>query len=323
MEHYLNQFVRAWRSVTARTVRDALSVLLLLVVVIGAGFSALTTYAHLVLFDEKRFTEELGEIFTNEDIQSVVADSFVSAAVTMAAQPVAPAGAANVETTLGIDIPPVVAELLTNPANTALLTQTLRQTHQDFLATTDNPLAANVVQQSVRADLRPIFNQTLAEVATNEDLAFLNNLTPPNDAGVITVLQRAEPGDRFFEFIDQLQDLRSSIISLIILCGITALLLSPARTRVVWAIGIGIVGMAGILAVGIYGTRALLAVQIDKTNTARAAQAIHEALLADLNGRLLDMALIGILMIVVGGISGWAWQRFGPTSPQKKPGTTP
>ena len=93
------------------------------------------------------------------------------------------------------------------------------------------------------------------------------------------MLQRTEPGDRFWEFLGQLQDRRSSTITLILLCGIGALLISPSRTRVLWSIGIGIVAMAGILGVGIYGSRALLAVLIDNSDTVRAAQSIHEALL--------------------------------------------
>ncbi|MCY4162942.1 MAG: hypothetical protein OXE93_01805 [bacterium] len=317
MEQYLTQLVKAWRSVTSRTIREAVSVLLLLIVVIGAGFSALATYSNLVLFDEDRFATELGDIFADEDIQSVVADSFVTSAIDMANQPAAPAGAAGVELTLQTDIPPVVTRLLNSTANAGLLAGVIRQTHQDILAVEAGTLVANPPLLSVRADLRPIFNQTLAEIATNEELSFLNAINPPADAGVITVLQRAVPGDRFWEFIGQLQDRRSATISLMIMCGIAALLLSPSRTRVVWAIGIGVSGMAGLLAVGIYGTRALLAVLISKTNTVRAAQSIHEALLGDLNGRLLDMALFGVLMIVIGGFSGWAWRRYGPTPPEE------
>jgi len=81
---------------------------------------------------------------------------------------------------------------------------------------------------------------------------------------------------------------------------------------------LAIVAMAGILGVGIYGSRALLAVLIDNTDTVRAAQSIHEALLGDLSGRLMDMALIGVLMIVVGAAAGWVWRRFGPTPPEEK-----
>ena len=59
MEDYFQQLVRSWRSVTSRTVREAVAVLLLLIVVLGAGFSALTTYADVVVFDEDRFAQEL------------------------------------------------------------------------------------------------------------------------------------------------------------------------------------------------------------------------------------------------------------------------
>ena len=140
---------------------------------------------------------------------------------------------------------------------------------------------------------------------------------------MVTVLQRAEPGDRFWEFLGQLQDRRSSTITLILLCGIGSLLIAPSRTRVLWSIGVGIVAMAGILGVGIYGSRALLAVLIDNSDTVRAAQAIHEALLGDLSGRLMGMALIGVLMIVVGAAFGWLWRKFGPTPPEEKALATP
>ena len=318
MKQYLNQIVRAWRSVTSRTVREGVSVLLLLVVIVGAGFSALTTYANVVLFDEERFAEELSDIFANEDVQQVVSNSFVASAIEMADQPVVAAGAAGVELTLRTEIAPIVSRLLTRASNAALLENAIRQTHQDILAVEGGTLVANPPLLTVRANLQPIFNQTLAELTNNSELAFFNNLTPPADAGVITVVQRVAPSDRFWEFIGQLQDRRSSTISLIILCGVVALLLSPSRSRVVWAIGIGISAMAGVLAVGIYASRALLAVLIDNTSTVRASQAIHEALLADLNGRLLDMALFGLSMIVVGAISGWAWRRYGPTPPEQQ-----
>ena len=64
MEDYFQQLVRSWRSVTSRTVREAVAVLLLLIVVFGSGFSALTTYAEVVIFDEDRFVEELAGSLT-------------------------------------------------------------------------------------------------------------------------------------------------------------------------------------------------------------------------------------------------------------------
>ena len=36
----------------------------------------------------------------------------------------------------------------------------------------------------------------LDQIVANEELAFLGTVTPPFDAGEVTVLQRAEPGDR-------------------------------------------------------------------------------------------------------------------------------
>ncbi len=318
MEDYFQQLVRSWRSVTSRTVREAVAVLLLLIVVFGSGFTALTTYANLVVFDEDRFTEELAGIFDDEDVQNVVATSFVAAATEMADLPVTPAGSAGAQKAIQQEIPPVAGRLLTAEANNRLLERAVRQAHGDVLAVMGGTLVANPPVQSVEVDLGPIFNQVLAEIVADEELAFLDSVTPPPDAGVVTVLQRAEPGDRFWEFLGQLQDRRSSTITLILLCGIGALLISPSRTRVLWGIGAGIVAMAGILGVGIYGSRALLAVLIDNTDTVRAAQSIHEALLGDLSGRLMDMALIGVLMIVVGAAAGWVWRRFGPTPPEEK-----
>lgn len=318
MEDFFQQLVRSWRSVTSRTVREAVAVLLLLIVVLGSGFSALTTYADLVVFNQDRFAEELSGIFDDEDVHNVVAASFTTTTVDMADLPVTPAGSAGAQQAIAQEIPAVVAELLANEGNDGRLEQAVRQAHNDVLAVMGGTLVANPPVRSVEVDLRPIFNQMLAAIADNDELAFLNNVTPPADAGVITVLQRAEPGDRFWEFLGQLQDRQSSTITLILLCGIASLLISPSRTRVLWSIGIGIVAMAGILGVGIYGSRALLAVLIDNTDTVRAAQAIHEALLADLSGRLMDMALIGVLMIVIGGAVGWVWRRFGPTPPEEK-----
>ncbi|MCY4195142.1 MAG: hypothetical protein OXF04_12775, partial [bacterium] len=94
MEDYFQQLARSWRSVTSRTVREAVAVLLLLIVVLGSGFSALTTYANLVVFDENRFTEELAGIFDNENVHRLVAASFTATTVEMADLPVTPAGAA-------------------------------------------------------------------------------------------------------------------------------------------------------------------------------------------------------------------------------------
>ena len=318
MEDYFQQLVRSWRSVTSRTVREAVSVLLLLIVVFGSGFSALTTYADLVVFDEDRFTEELAGIFDDEDVHNVVAASFITTTVEMADLPATPAGSAGAEQTIQQELPAVVADLLTDEANHGLLEQAVRQAHRDVLAVEGGTLVANPPVRAVQVDLGPIFNQAQAGLVLNEDLAFLGPVAPPADAGVVTVLQRSEPGDRFWEFLGQLQDRRSSTITLILLCGIGALLISPSRPRVVWSIGTGIVAMAGILGVGIYGTRALLAVLIDNTDTVRAAQSIHDALLDDLSGRLVDMALIGILLIVIGAGGGWLWRRFGPTPPEEK-----
>ena len=292
--------------------------LLLLIVVFGSGFSALTTYANLVLFNEDRFTEELAGIFDDEDVHSLVAAAFTATAVEMADLPVAPAGSAGTQQTIQQEVPAVVAALLADEANDRLLERAIRQAHGDFLATEGGTLVANPPIRSVRVDLGPIFNQMVDEIAAHEELAFLGTAMTPADAGVVTVLERAEPGDRFWEFLGQLQDRRSSTITLILLCGIGALLISPSRTRVVWSMGTGIVAMAGILGVGIYGSRALLAVLIDNTGTVRVAQSIHEALLGDLSGRLMDMALIGVLMIVIGAALGWLWRRFGPTPPEEK-----
>ncbi len=324
MEDYLQQFVRSWRSVTSRTVREAVSVLLLLIVVLGSGFSALTTYADLVVFDENRFTEELDGIFDDENVHSVVAAAFTSTAEEMADLPVTPAGSTGTRQAIRDEIQAVVGDLLTDEANDHLLERAVRQAHGDVLAVVGGTAVANPPARNVEVDLTPIFNQALAEIVTNEELAFLGRVTPPPDAGVVTVLRRAEPGDRFWEFLGQLQDRRSSTITLILLCGIAALLLSPSRPRVLWSTGTGIVAMAGILGVGIYGTRALLAVLIDNTDTVRAAQAIHEALMGDLNGRLMGMALIGGVMIVIGVVTGWIWNRYGPTNPEdglRTPGT--
>jgi len=318
VEDYFQQLVRSWRSVTSRTVREAVAVLLLLIVVLGSGFSALTTYADVVVFDEDRFTEELAGIFDDEDVHNVVAASFITTTIEMADLPVTPAGSAGAQQAMQQEIPAVVGELLADEANSRLLEQAVRQAHGDVLAVVGGTRVANPPIRSVEIDLGPIFNQTLAEIATGEELAFLDRVTPPADAGVVTVLQRTEPGDRFWEFLGQLQDRRSSTITLILLCGIGALLISPSRTRVLWSIGAGILAMAGILGVGIYGSRALLAVLIDNTDTVRAAQSIHEALLGDLSDRLVDMALIGVLMIVIGAAIGWLWRRFGPTPPEEK-----
>ena len=318
MEDYFQQLVRSWRSVTSRTVREAVAVLLLLIVVFGSGFSALTTYANLVVYNEDRFTEELAGIFDDEDVHKVVAASFVTTTLEMADLPVTPAGSAGAQQAIQEQVPVAVGEVLTNEANNGLLEHAVREAHRDVLAVEGGTLVANPPVRSVQVDLGPIFNQMVGEIAANEELAFLGTVTPPADAGVVTVLERAEPGDRFWEFLGQLQDRRSSTITLILLCGIGSLLISPSRTRVVWSIGIGIVAMAGILGVGIYGSRALLAVLIDNTDTVRAAQAIHEALLSDLSGRLMDMALIGVLMIVIGAALGWLWRRFGPTPPEEK-----
>ena len=318
MEDYFQQLVRSWHSVTSRTVREAVAVLLLLIVVFGSGFSALTTYADLVVFDEDRFAEELAGIFDDEDVHNVVASSFTATTAEMADLPVTPVGSAGALQTIQQEIPAVVRELLTDEANDRLLERAIRQAHSDVLAVVGGTLVANPPIRSVEVDLGPIFNQALDEIVTNEDLAFLGGVTPPLDAGAVTVLQRTEPGDRFWEFLGQLQDRQSSTITLILLCGIGALLISPSRTRVVWSIGIGIVAMAGILGVGIYGSRALLAVLIDNTDTVRAAQAIHEALLGDLSGRLLDMALIGVLMTVIGAVVGWVWRRYGPKPPEEE-----
>ena len=318
MEDYFQQLLRSWRSVTSRTVREAVAVLLLLIVVIGSGFSALTTYADLVLFNEDRFAEELDGIFLDEDVHNLVAASFIATTVEMADLPVTPAGSAGAQQAIAQEIPAVVGQLLTDEANDHLLEQAVRQAHNDVLAVMGGTLVANPPVRSVEVDLGPIFNQTLAEIAANEELAFLDNVRPPIDAGVVTVLERAEPGDRFWEFLGQLQDRQSSTITLILLCGIASLLIAPSRTRVLWSIGTGIVAMAGILGVGIYGSRALLAVLIDNTDTVRVAQSIHEALLGDLSGRLVDMAVIGVLMIVVGAGIGSLWRRFGPTPPEEK-----
>lgn len=318
VEDYFQQLVRSWRSVTSRTVREAVAVLLLLIVVFGSGFSALTTYADLVIFDEDRFTEELAGIFDDEDVHNVVATSFIATAVEMADLPVTPAGSASAQQVIQQEVPAVVGELLADEANSQLLEQAVRQAHGDVLAVMGGTRVANPPVRSVAIDLGPIFNQALGEIVANEELAFLGTVTPPAEAGVVTVLQRAEPGDRFWEFLGQLQDRRSSTITLILLCGLGALLISPSRTRVLWSIGAGIVAMAGILGVGIYGSRALLAVLIDNTDTVRAAQSIHEALLGDLSGRLVDMALIGVLMIVVGAVASWVWRHYGPTPPEEK-----
>ena len=318
MEEYFQQLVRSWRSVTSRTVREAVAVLLLLIVVIGSGFSALTTYADLVVFNEDRFAEELNGIFLDEDVHTVVAASFIATTVEMADLPVIPAGSAGAQQVIQQEIPTVVGQLLTDESNNRLLEQAVLQAHNDVLAVMGGTLVANPPVRSVEVDLGPIFNQTLAEIVSNEELAFLDNVRPPVDAGVVTVLERAEPGDRFWEFLGQLQDRQSSTITLVLLCGIASLLIAPSRTRVLWSIGTGIVAMAGILGVGIYGSRALLAVLIDKTDTVRAAQSIHEALLGDLSGRLVDMAVIGVVMIVVGAVTGWLWRRFGPTPPEEK-----
>ena len=318
MEDYFQQLVRSWRSVTSRTVREAVAVLLLLIVVFGSGFSALTTYADVVVFNEDRFAEELDGIFLDEDVHNVVSTSFVATTVEMADLPVIPAGSAGAQQVIQQEVPAVVGQLLADEANARLLERIIRQAHSDVLAVMGGTLVANPPVRSVEVDLEPIFNQMLAEIAANEELAFLDSVNPPADAGVVTVLQRAEPGDRFWEFLGQLQDRRSSTITLILLCGIGSLLISPSRTRVVWSIGTGLVAMAGILGVGIYGTRALLAVLIDNTDTVRAAQAIHDALLDDLSGRLMDMALIGVAMIVIGAVLGWVWRRFGPTPPEEK-----
>ena len=318
MEDYFQQLVRSWRSVTSRTVREAVAVLLLLIVVFGSGFSALTTYADLVVFDEDRFTEELAGIFDDEDVHNVVAASFITTTVEMADLPVTPAGSAGAQQVIQQEIPAVVSELLTSQDNKGLLERAVRQAHGDVLAVEGGTLVANPPIRSVEVDLGPIFNQALDEIVAIDELAYLGTVTPPADAGVVTVLQRSEPGDRFWEFLGQLQDRRSSTITLILLCGLGALLIAPSRTRVLWSIGAGIVAMAGILGVGIYGTRALLAVLIDNTDTVRAAQSIHEALLGDLSGRLIDMALIGVLMIVIGATLGWLWRKFGPTPPEEK-----
>ena len=318
MEDYFQQLVRSWRSVTSRTVREAVAVLLLLIVVFGSGFSALTTYADLVVFNEDRFTEELAGIFDDEDVHNLVAASFTATTVEMADLPVTPAGSAGAQQTIQQEIPAVVAALLIDEANDGLLERAIRQAHGDVLAVEGGTLVANPPVRSVQVDLGPIFNQMVSQIAANEELAFLGTATPPADAGVVTVLERAEPGDRFWEFLGQLQDRRSSTITLILLCGIGSLLISPSRTRVVWSIGTGIVAMAGILGVGIYGSRALLAVLIDNTDTVRVAQSIHDALLGDLSGRLMDMAIIGVLMIVIGAALGWLWRRFGPTPPEEE-----
>lgn len=318
MEDYFQQLVRSWRSVTSRTVREAVSVLLLLIVVLGSGFSALTTYSNLVVYNEDRFVEELDGIFENEDVHSVVATAFIATTVEMADLPVTPAGSAEAKQAIQERVRAVVGGVLTDEANSRLLERALRQAHGDFLAVVGGTAVANPPATSVEVDLGPIFNQTLAGIIADEELAFLGSVTPPADAGVVTVLQRTEPGDRFWEFLGQLEDRRSSTITLILLCGIAALLLSPSRTRVLWSIGTGIVAMAGILGVGIYGSRALLAVLIDNTDTVRAAQAIHEALLGDLSGRLWDMALIGVVMIVAGAVGGWIWRHYGPTPPEQK-----
>ena len=318
MENYFQQLVRSWRSVTSRTVREAVAVLLLLIVVFGAGFSALTTYANVVVFDEDRFAEELAGVFDDEDVHTVVAASFAATTVAIAELPVTPAGSAGAQQAIQREIPVVVAELLTDEANNRLLDRAIRQAHGNVLAVMGGTLVANPPVRSVEVDLKPIFNQMLAELATHEELAFLDSVTPPTGAGTVTVLQRAEPGDRFWEFLDQLRDRRSSTITLILLCGIASLLISPSRTRVVWSIGTGIVTMAGILGVGIYGSRALLAVLVDNTHTVRTAQLIHDALLDDLSGRLLDMALIGVVMIVTGAAAGWLWRRYGPTPPEER-----
>lgn len=318
MEDYFQQLVRSWRSVTSRTVREAVAVLLLLIVVFGSGFSALTTYANLVVFNEDRFTEELAEIFDDEDVHNLVAASFTATAVEMADLPVTPAGSAGTQQTIQQEVPPVVAALLADEANDHLLEHAVRQAHGDVLAVEGGTLVANPPVRSVSVDLGPIFNQTVSELVANEELAFLGTATPPANAGEVTVLERTEPGDRFWEFLGQLQDRRSSTITLILLCGIGSLLIAPSRTRVLWSMGIGIVAMAGILGVGIYGSRALLAVLIDNTDTVKVAQSIHEALLGDLSGRLMDMALIGVSMIVIGAALGWLWRRFGPTPPEEK-----
>lgn len=318
MEDYLQQLARSWRSVTSRTVREAVAVLLLLIVVFGSGFTALTTYADLVLFDEDRFTEEFAGIFDNEDVQKLVAESFTATAIEMAAPPVTPAGSAGLRQTIQQEVPPVVAALLADEANNRLLTQAVRQAHRGVMAVEGGAPVAGSPVRRVQVDLGPIFDQMLEQVTANEELAFLGTAATPAGAGVMTVLERSEPGDRFWEFLGQLQDRRSSTISLILLCGIASLLISPSRTRVVWSIGAGIVAMAGVLGVGVYGSRALLAVLIDDSDTVRVAQAIHEALLSDLSGRLLDMALIGVLMIVIGAALGWVWRRFGPTPPEEQ-----
>ncbi len=318
MEDYFQKLVRSWRSVTSRTVREAVSVLLLLIVVIGSGFSALTTYADLVVFNESRFVEELDEIFDNDYVHNVVAASFISTTVEMADIPTAPAGSAGTRQRIQDEVPAVVSRLLTDDANDRVLQRALQQAHGDVLEVVGGTTVANPPALSVTVDLGPIFNQTLAALSDIDELASLNTQTLPANAGVVTVLERVESGDRFWEFLGQLQDRRSSTITLIVLCGIAALLISPSRTRVLWATGTGIVAMAAILAVGIYGTRALLAVLIDKTDTVRAAQAIHEALLDDLSGRLTGMAVIGAVMIVVGAVASWLWRKFGPTPPEEK-----
>ena len=318
MEEQLQQLLRSWRSVTSRTVREAVSVLLLLIVVLGSGFSALTTYANLVIFNEDRFAEELADMFDDEDVHNVVAASFIATTTEMAELPVTPAGSAGAQLAIQQQIPPVVSGLLTAAENDFLLDRAVRQAHRDVLAVVGGTAVANPPERSVNVDLGPIFNQTLAEISDHEDLTFLGESNPPADAGVVTVLQRAEPGDRFWEFLGQLQDRWSSTITLIILCGIASLLISPSRTRVLWSIGAGIVAMAAVLGVGVYGSRALLAVLIDNSDTVRAAQSIHEALLGDLTGRLIGMALIGVLMIVIGAFGGWLWRRYGPTPPEEE-----
>ena len=179
MEDYFRQLVRSWRSVTSRTVREAVAVLLLLIVVFGAGFSALTTYADLVVFDEDRFAEELGGIFDDEDVHSVVAASFISTTVEMADLPVTPAGSAGAEQAIALGIPPVVGELLANEGNDLLLERAVRRAHNDVLAVMGGTLVANPPVRSVDVDLEPIFNQTLAAIAENEEWAFLTGVTPP------------------------------------------------------------------------------------------------------------------------------------------------
>ena len=183
-----------------------------------------------MVFNEDRFTEELAGIFDDEDVHNLVAASFAATTVEMANLPVTPAGSAGVQQTIQQEIPPVVAALLTDEANDGLLERAVRLAHGDVLAVEGGTLVSNPPVRSVRVDLSPIFNQMVSEVAANDELGFLGSVTPPADAGVVTVLERAEPGDRFWEFLGQLQDRRSSTITLILLCGIGSLLIAPSRT---------------------------------------------------------------------------------------------